>query len=194
MYQFLETIRLEDGIFINQEYHQARIDETSKVFNCAKFNLCNILIPQEFSKGLYKTRIIYSSIIESIEFQNYKIKAIGQLKLIECNDITYNYKFLNRISINNLLNQLDECDDIIIIKNGELTDSSYANIIFEKNSEFFTPQHPLLNGTKRKFLINQKEIVPLLIKPNDIDIFENCRIINAMINIEESPIIKNIKF
>jgi len=194
MYQLLESIKIENGIIINQEYHQRRIDDSAKKLNQNKFELAEILIPQEYKLGVYKMRIIYSNKIEEIDFQEYQIKKIECLKLVENDNINYNFKFLNRIEIENLLIQKGNCDDIIIAKNGEITDTSYSNLVFIKNGEYFTPINPLLKGTKREYFINEKILNPILIKPRDIDRFEYCKIINAMINIDDSPIILNIRF
>ncbi len=194
MYQLLETIKLENGIIINQGYHQRRIDDSAKKLNQNKFELAEIIIPQEYKFGIYKMRIIYSEKVEKVELQKYQIKKIERLKFIENDKITYNFKFLNRIDIENLLVQKGNCDDIIIAKNGEITDTSYANLIFIKNGEYFTPINPLLNGTKRDYFIDEKILNPILIRPKDIDRFEYCKIINAMINIDDSPIIQNIRF
>lgn len=193
MYQFLETIRLEEGNLVNQNYHQSRINDTSKYFSLNGFDLDKLTIPKQFMKGLFKLRIEYANTILKIEYQEYKIKQIDSLKIIEDNSIIYNFKYLNRSRINKLLEKKDDCDDIIILKNGEITDTSYSNLIFVKNGEYFTPINPLLNGTKRRYLIDLREIIPNLIKPRDLDNYEYCKIFNAMINIEDSPIIKNIK-
>ncbi len=46
-------------------------------------------------------------------------------------------------------------DDIIITKNGNITDSSFSNLVFESSDgALFTPETYLLEGgTKRKFLL-----------------------------------------
>lgn len=192
MCQLLESIKVEDGIIFNLDYHQKRIDFSSKHFNQNGFKLSEIIIPQEYSCGLFKLRIIYSDNIEKIEFEKYKKKQVECLKIIISNTIEYNFKFANRVQLNELLSLRDDSDDIIIVKNGEFTDSSYSNLLFIKNGEYFTPISPLLKGTKRSYLIDNKIINPILITVKDLDKFEYCKIINSMIDIENSPIISKI--
>ena len=54
-------------------------------------------------------------------------------------------------------------DDILIVKNGLLTDTSIANIALYDGNDWYTPLHPLLKGTKRaelldKGVLKEKEI------------------------------------
>ena len=79
----------------------------------------------------------------------------------------------------------EQFDDIIIIRNGLVTDSYYANLCFEKKGELFTPVVPLLNGTKRMKLISEKKIIPIDIKPKEINSYDRIHLINAMIDIEK---------
>jgi 4-amino-4-deoxychorismate lyase len=53
----------------------------------------------------------------------------------------------------NCISNAEGCDDIIIVRNGFVTDASYANLIFRKGDEWFTPATFLLAGTMRAFLL-----------------------------------------
>lgn len=106
--------------------------------------------------------------------------------MVECDDINYQYKYYNRSKINELFQQHENCDDILIVKNEFVTDISYANIVFWDGDKWITPSTPLLHGTKRQKLINQKIITEKEIKLSDLHLFEKARIINAMIDLEES--------
>lgn len=192
MYQLLETIRIENKTIINQQYHQNRIDDSTSILQLNRFDLNEIEIPNNLTNAIYKLRIIYSNNIELIEYEKYKIKNINKLKIITDNEIEYKHKFIDRTRINQLFEKRKECDDIIILKHNKITDTSFSNLIFVRNGEYFTPKYPLLNGTKRKYLIDNKIINPIDIYLGDLDKYEYCKIINAMINIEESPLIKNI--
>ena len=61
---------------------------------------------------------------------------------------------------NQLIEKRKHADDIIIVKNGLVTDSFYANLAFLKNGIWFTPETPLLLGVQRQFLLSQKTIQP----------------------------------
>ena len=81
MYQLLETIRIDDGEIQNMDYHQRRINQSSKELNLKGIDLDKIEVPCEFKKGKVKLRIIYSDFIENVEFQTYHIKKIHILKV-----------------------------------------------------------------------------------------------------------------
>jgi 4-amino-4-deoxychorismate lyase len=83
-----------------------------------------------------------------------------------------------------------ETDDILIIKNGNVTDTSFSNIVFFDGTKWLTPAQPLLRGTKREKLIRENIIFEETITKNEIQRFQNAVLINAMIDIEESPIIE----
>jgi len=192
MYQFIETIKIKNGKFQNLSFHLQRMKNTIMDFFNIDFitNIDNLQIPEIYINDAVKCRIIYSSKIDSIEFLNYEIKKINKLKIIEDNNIEYDYKFLNRQRLDYLYNLRNDCDEIIISKNGLITDTSYSNIVLEKKGKYYTPNTPLLKGTKRDFYLKKKIIVPITISIDNLFEYENIRLINSMIDLEESPIIK----
>jgi len=100
------------------------------------------------------------------------------------NAISYDYKFEDRTELENLFSQRDDCEDIIIIKNYQVTDASYANLIFRKNNQWFTPKTFLLNGTARKQLLERKIIFEEKITINDLQRYEKVKLINAMLQFD----------
>jgi 4-amino-4-deoxychorismate lyase len=81
--------------------------------------------------------------------------------------------------------QKGNADDVLIIKNNEVTDTSFANVIFFDGNRWVTPKHPLLPGTQRAFLLENGIISEAVIKFSDIPAFQKIRIINAMIRFED---------
>ena len=77
------------------------------------------------------------------------------------------------------------CDDIIIVKNGNLTDSSYSNLAFNDGSKWITPSTPLLTGTRRGQLIESGELYEEELKVSDLKYFHSCSLINALNGIGE---------
>jgi len=195
MCQLFETIKVQYRVFKNIEYHNER-------FNTSRIELFGIhesiyleneiLIPENITNDIFKCRITYSDKIEKIEFEPYSTKILKSLKIVECNNIDYNYKYFDRSKINELYEHRGDCNDILIIKNGFVTDTSYANIVFWDGSNWITPSTPLLTGTKRQKLIDLKVITEKEIMVSDLQSFVKARIINAMINLEDSPNIKKI--
>ena len=71
------------------------------------------------------------------------------------------------------------------MRNGFITDTSYSNVVFNKNGELYTPYHPLLNGTKRQKLLSEGVIKEAQISVNSIKEFDRVWLINALLDIED---------
>jgi 4-amino-4-deoxychorismate lyase len=184
MSRFIETIRLKDGVTNELRYHEERMNQSVEEVLHAKlkFDLKNALSSLNFPpKGLHKIRLVYDTEIRSLEITPYRRQEIRQLKIVYDNTISYHYKFENRIELENLFNQRDDCDDVIIIKNYQVTDASYANLIFKKGDQWFTPKTFLLNGTTRQQLLERKIIIEEKITINNLYRYEKVKLINAML-------------
>ncbi|NQU80155.1 MAG: aminotransferase class IV, partial [Bacteroidetes bacterium] len=145
-----------------------------------------IKVPGHLGKGLYKCRVIYNLEITKVEFLPYKQPEITTLKLITCKNLDYKYKFENRQAITKLLELKGRCDDILILKNDLITDTSFCNIIFYDENNWITPSKPLLKGIQREYLLEKGMISEASIKAGDIYNFNSFKLINAMIDFETS--------
>ena len=67
-------------------------------------------------------------------------------------------------------------------------------MFFTSTNEAFTPLNPLLKGTIRAYLLDQKVIKERIIKVSDLHLFNRVKPINAMLDFEKTPFInmKNI--
>lgn len=146
--------------------------------------------PNQTTHQKVKCRISYAETIESIEFEPYIPKVIQSLQLVYDDRIDYGYKYKDRSVLNALLERRGDADEILIVKNGLVTDTSYSNIVFLRDGKWFTPQVPLLSGTRRADYLQKRLIFPLNIAPGEIGQFEEARLINAMLSIEEAIPIK----
>ena len=190
MIRFIETIRIADGVADNLEYHRKRYNHTirhhyqnmdsedfilyiSRVLNNESMKI---------SKGLFKLRVTYTNKPLSYTLEPYYAKEIRSLRLVENNGVDYSFKYENRSAIEALFLFRGDCDDILIVKNGYITDTSYCNIVFEKDGHFFTPSTPLLAGTKRERLINEGMITEEKIRPCDICRYDKVYLINSMLD------------
>lgn len=142
-------------------------------------------IPPLFQKGLVKCRVLYASKIEKIEFQPYQIRPIHSLKIIQDNTIDYTYKTEDRTALNQLFQQREHYDDIVIVKNGLVTDSYYANLIFDDGQQLFTPRQPLLKGVRIASLLQTEMIQEADIRLDDISQFKKVHLVNAMMELGE---------
>lgn len=183
MSQFLESIKILDGVPQNLNYHQNRVEKTLKdnYVDCQRVELEEIIkIPQNICKGLFKCRVLYDHKKVNISFTSYEISKIETLKIVDGLNISYDYKFANRDSINKLFKQKGNCDDILIVKNGLVTDTSFANIAFYDGMNWLTPEKPLLYGTCRDRLVAASKIIPIRIHVSEISQYKYFAIFNAM--------------
>jgi 4-amino-4-deoxychorismate lyase len=117
--------------------------------------------------------------------------TINSLALAEHNTIDYTYKYHNRDDINKLQALHSERDDILIIKNTFVTDTSFTNVVFRDHAgKLYTPKSTLLAGTKRNQLLKAGIIHEKEIKMSDIGSYVGLYMINAMIDIEDDVFVR----
>ena len=187
----LETIKVSNQKLQNIDYHNERFNRSRRELLGVSGGLDLekiIKIPEKIGNQIHKCRVLYTESIETIEFQAYQIKSITSLQLVIANHISYDYKFADRSMIAALCTQASG-SEILIVKNGFVTDTSYANIAFFDGKDWITPSTPLLKGTKRSLLLQEKKIIEDEVKLTDLPKFQFAKIINAMIDLEESPLI-----
>ena len=190
MCPFVESLKLKDGMIQNLDYHTERLNRSRKEFypEAEDINLKNLLIiPEKYKSGLYKVRILYGRTIDKIKFESYIFRTVKSLKVVHHGSIDYHLKFTDRQILQELFAQRADCDDIIIIKNGFVTDSFAANLLFFDGDKWYTPTTPLLKGTKRQFLLDRGFIAEKEIREEDIKTYQKVGLINALIDIEEMP-------
>jgi 4-amino-4-deoxychorismate lyase len=188
----IESLKLKDGFLFNLETHQCRINRAmDELFPTGdRIDLSKaISIPKEYNSGIYKVRVSYGPTIEKIEFESYAFRPVKSLKVVYHDTIDYHLKYSDRQILQQLFERRGDCDDIIIVKNGLVTDSFAANLLFYDGKEWVTPSTPLLKGTKRQLLLDQRIIVEKEISEEDIWNYQNVGLINAMIDFEEMPVV-----
>ena len=192
MYQLVESLKLKDGVIRNLEYHQNRMNRSrNELFpDAEKIDLAKaIIIPENCKSGIFKVRVVYNSGVEKIEIEPYVFRTIQSLKVVHHESIDYHLKYTNRQILQELFAKRGNCDDIIIVKSGLVTDSFAANLLFFDGKKWFTPTAPLLKGTKRQLLIDQGIISEKEIREEDIRTYQKIGLINALIDFEEMPVI-----
>lgn len=183
--KYFETIKCEDFEVFNLDYHQKRVANIIGL----NINLQEYINP--ISEELLRCKLIYdeNGVVDVLYFP-YKKREIKSFKIIFDNEIEYSKKYLNRAKLDELYEKKDDCDEVIIIKNEIVTDTTIANIaIFYENS-WITSKNCLLGGTTRARLLEEKK---LLEKDITLDMLKNASkvaLMNAMIGFDE---IKNFK-
>ncbi|MDR3060414.1 MAG: aminotransferase class IV [Dysgonomonas sp.] len=185
---FTEAIKVYDGVFVNPSPHIDRMNHTMQTFFDVTYpiSLQNEDIPIEYRTGLVKCRIIYSSEYIKFEYQKYTFRQINNLKLVYNDMLDYSFKYADRTEWNALLEQKAGCDDILIVKNGYITDTSFSNVVFENETGLFTPSTYLLAGTKRQSLLQKGIIKEAEISIENIGLYSKLYLINTMIDIEDN--------
>lgn len=182
MSRFIESIRVQERKFHLLEYHQARVNQTFRNFGKADSldlkKIINTLNHDE--KGLYKLRIVYD--LEGryqTQIVPYIFGQIEDFELVENNEMDYSFKYENRSAFENLIKQSD-AQEVIVVKDNHITDTSYANLLFLKGKTWYTPTTYLLNGVQRQYLLKKKKIKETEITLDNIREFSHVQIINAM--------------
>lgn len=174
---YFETIKCEDFEIFNLNYHKKRMADSTGI----NFELQEYIYPP--SKDLLKAKVIYDkNEILDIRYDSYKIKEFSSFKLIYDDQIEYKYKYLNREELDRLSSLKEANDDIIIVKNNLVTDTSIANIAVLYDNQWLTPKTPLLLGTTRQRYLDLGEI-----KESDISVAmlknsSKIALLNAMID------------
>jgi 4-amino-4-deoxychorismate lyase len=184
-----ETIKVINKKLLSVPLHNERMNRARyELFGCKnELNLGELIeIPSDITKDIYKCKVIYSDTIKDIDFRMYAPRNIEQLRLAHCDEIDYSYKYLERTLFDELLriNNCKENEDILIIKHGRVTDTSYSNIALFDGKEWYTPKFPLLRGTKRARLILDKRIIEKDILVEDLKNYEKIILINAMLEFD----------
>ena len=184
MCQFIESIRVIDGEVKLLHYHQQRVERTLKACggDGKMLNLEAVLEGMTFGKGVYKARIVYDAhgVVKDRSAALYRMRIIERLKLITDSEITYEMKSVDRSRLEALAAQKGEADEIVIVKEGRITDTSYSNVALYDGKKWDTPARPLLRGTMRQHLIDEGQIVEAEIGVEDLDRYEKIALINAM--------------
>lgn len=183
---------MHDGKPLHLEWHQRRVKTTLSHFFPATIpegipDLNEILIQCEIPpEGLYRCRVIYDLHTLSIEFYTYTPRVINSLRFIEVPEgYDYSFKFADRKVLEDLYTQRGDADDILLTRNGWITDTSIANVAFRKSDRWYTPSRPLLAGTSWKRLVAGGVLIPRPIHQDDIWRYDAFKIFNAMNDFED---------
>ncbi|ACU08919.1 Aminodeoxychorismate lyase [Flavobacteriaceae bacterium 3519-10] len=182
MSRFIESIKIEDQQMYLLDLHQRRVDETFAHFGKeGSINLAKIYKSLEHDgDGLFKLKISYD-LDKNFRTQiiPYAISEIDSFRLVENNSYDYSFKFEDRAPLELMLRQA-KTDEIIIVKNNHITDTSFSNILFKKGKDWFTPTTCLLNGVQRQHLLKTKKIKSAEITVQNLDEYSHFQLINAM--------------
>lgn len=182
---FFESIKFLNCRPALLELHERRMNITRSHFFEKTGPVSLMPLLKNSNPALQKCKVIYNQDIISIEFSLYQARRINFLKIIDDDLIKYEFKYLDRKNLDDLVQDLPPESDILIVKNGMITDSSFANVVFRDGKTWLTPAEPLLAGTKRQYLLNEGRIKEEEIRVQDLHLFSAVKLINAMIDLDD---------
>lgn len=177
----LETISIVAGRAKNILYHNQRLNRSRRELYGIdeQIDLENFISPPD--EGSYRCRVVYGGDIDTIEYIPYTPRDIQKIAIVD-SDIEYRYKYADRSGLNRLIATYKNYDDILIVKDGFVTDTTIANVAFLKDGRWYTPKTPLLDGTTRQRLIDNGFLSTQDINRSDISDYDGFAIMNAMID------------
>lgn len=190
MYPHIESIRVVHRQFEHIEYHNQRLNQTREHFLGRKSDWdirSLVALPDHLDEGVYKFRLVYDLDIRSYTCLPYTPKVVKKLRLLTCDQANYAFKSEDRSLLDALHAQRGEADDVLLIKQGCMTDTTYSNVAFLEGDQWFTPNTYLLNGTCRQRLLQTGVLQEAHITVENVHRFSACRPINAMLVFEETP-------
>jgi len=188
MYQFIESIKVEDQTPFLLELHQNRVDSCFAHFGEYKpIDIHKIYTELGHDeKGLYKFRIVYDLDGNyTTQMLPYLMSELNDFQLVFNDDVDYSFKYENRRLFQEM-KDASRASEIIIVQNNRITDSSFSNLIFLKDKEWFTPNTYLLNGVQRQNLLKKAKVKEVEITLDTISEFSHFQLINAMNSLNDS--------
>lgn len=199
MYPLLESIRLADGQMELLAYHQVRMEYSFLNYYNSKcpFVLYDILKTYDLPQtGIYKLRFLYNDRQFELEILPYTPKKIQTLQIVFDDTIQYSLKYTARTPLDNLHELRKSCDDVLIIKQKMVTDTTFCNILLRgKDEHWYTPTDCLLKGVQRARLLREERIIQRSIGIFNLQEYTHFMLINSMMppDINNIYAIKNIK-
>lgn len=185
MCRLFETIRVVDGEPRHLPYHEARMTAARRALLSltGAVRLSPILsVPNDLRQGTVRCRVVYGRSIESVEFTPYTRRSVTSLALVHDETIDYGHKYLDRSALERLRESRGDADDVLIVRRGLVTDTSFSNIAFDDGTGWVTPAEPLLAGTARARLIAAGTLREATITPADLVRFRRAALVNAMLD------------
>jgi len=188
MFPLFESIRVIEGKPLHLRDHQDRINRSCLEYyaQLPTWNIIGALEVLPADDAILKCRLEYNLSEYHFKCTRYQKKKITRLFLREGHELNYDLKWTDRSGINKLMDGLTFHEDILIVRDGLFTDSSYSNLAFSNGETWHTPRIPLLAGTCRSRLLENETLVEADISLSDVGRYKSIRLFNAMIPWHES--------
>ena len=175
--EYFETIKCEDNEIFNLDYHNKRVANTIGL----NINLQEYVYPP--TNELLRCKVIYNkNEITNVLYFPYVKREIKSFKILFDDKVEYSKKYVNREKLDELFLKKENCDEIIIVKNSIVTDTSIANIAIYYENSWVTSKNCLLKGTTRDRLIEEKKLIEKDISLEMLKNTSHIALMNAMID------------
>ena len=176
---YFETLKINNAKVYNLHYHQKRMQTT---LSDVTYNLQELLDPP--TTGLYRCRFLYDETGYEIEYIPYTKRIVKTLAIVYDDAVTYSKKTTQRQVLEQLYATRGNCDDVLIIKEGCVTDTTIANVALYDGVQWYTPDTPLLQGTMRQKLLDEGFLKEKRITVDALRGFQKMALMNAMIDFD----------
>jgi 4-amino-4-deoxychorismate lyase len=177
----LETIRIEEGKPRHLFWHEERMNRSRReLFGAEEPLRLERYLTGIPSSGLWRCRVLYRQGIEKVETLPYKGKVFRHFALVEFTG-EYAYKYADRRNFERLLAEHPDVDDLILCRNGMLTDTTIANLALKIDGRWLTPAAPLLRGTTRARLLSEGRLEEAPLPCAMLERAEELALMNAML-------------
>jgi len=177
----LETIRIEKGRPCHLEWHNRRFNRARReLFGSEEELDLGEFLTRVPVQGTCRCRILYRAEVEKVEFLSYMFRLPRSFVLTEFTG-KYDHKYADRSLFERLKIRCPEAEELILCRNGLITDTTIANIALRKGSLWYTPKKPLLAGTTRARLLSEGSLIEADLPHTALREFDELALMNAMI-------------
>ena len=184
MYPLFETLCIANGMVLHTDYHLRRIVISIKELGIKNPGINEKVLSSLASTvspvGTFRCRFEYGENGYHSQTLEYTMPSVNTLKIVDGGSIDYKLKFTDRATLEKLFDLRQGCDDILIVKEGCVTDTSVANLILHDGKKWYTPDTPLLAGTARARWIHNGILTECRIRVKDLENFSSFSLINAL--------------
>ena len=186
---FLETIRIQDGHAHHVADHIDRMRRTALHFSFSTPALpadLDALVPHDLRTGIVRCRIVYGHTLREITFTPYRRRRLERLIAVDAGAMDYAFKYADRSPLARPQIPLTEADELLFVRGGCVTDTSYTNLILRRGDELVTPDTFLLDGTCRRRLLRTAQVRTAQVRLSDLPAYDELLLVNAMMPLDEA--------
>ena len=186
---FIETLRIQDGHPCHLDDHAERMRRTAQHFGFTAPTLPHDIearLPDDLRSGTVRCRVLYDHTLREITFTPYRKRLIERLIAVDAGVMDYAFKYADRSPLARPQIPLAETDELLFVRDGCVTDTSYTNLILRRGDELVTPDTFLLDGTCRRRLLRTGRVRTARVRLSDLPAYDELLLVNAMMPLDEA--------